>query len=740
MLKKSLICQSIALAMALPGISFAEIEISGYLKNETAVFLKDGPSTGELDSMVDTTSGHDAGDLLKFENSARLFLNGDLGENSTWHGDLNFIYDTEGVNDDYKGHRLYTQHDWLRELYIDTTMGNWDVRVGKQQLVWGTADGIKLLDIINPTDFRELNQNTMEDARIPIWMLKAETDVGDNSNFQLVASQVKENVIPGLNANGDAGHPFLMKGVEAITGSTNGFLSIAPALSKVAGTFSGGALLGGFAATGAPPSAGLTPFTGLTVEGFARNMVDTVSAPGQFLLPGLPGYNAANAAPGYVVLNNLAQNGFGGGDPNGNNYVTNLMPVTGTGMMDTSWDSGNATSAFEYMSNATFATFNSFANCIDGNGGGCDNLYHPLGNPTGTDFLTGGVATQYVQDHPGDSNLNAGFRFKQNLDNGFNYSLNYFHHYSANPQINLSWHDAVTGAELTAIRAAQVDPGTGDYRANPDPNAGLAADAVPNNVTLDAFGNATNSTTMLLFNPNTGAYYGPVDPSTGALNTNPNGSVLRFTESLYRVNSIGASFDYALDTSFAPVVIRGEFLYDNGEKQPIVDKRLLAIGDLTNALKMEDADMFKYVIGVDVTVLRNMMVSGQFIQFRNLDYVDESRTCTTQFGVSYDCSKYSGDFPTLSLSNGMNKGYENKEFYSLFFSKPFGDSDEHRWNNITIYEEGDGWWNRFDVEYSFSDELIGTFEWNQYWGDEDSTFGQFEKSSNLQLGVKYIFE
>ncbi len=85
---------------------------------------------------------------------------------------------------------------------------------------------------------------------------------------------------------------------------------------------------------------------------------------------------------------------------------------------------------------------------------------------------------------------------------------------------------------------------------------------------------------------------------------------------------------------------------------------------------MQDANMFKYVLGVDVTVMTNLMVSGQFIQFRNLDYVDTSRTCTTQVGNSINCSKYTADFATLHLSNDMNKGEENKEFFSLFFSKP----------------------------------------------------------------------
>jgi len=43
------------------------------------------------------------------------------------------------------------------------------------------------------------------------------------------------------------------------------------------------------------------------------------------------------------------------------------------------------------------------------------------------------------------------------------------------------------------------------------------------------------------------------------------------------------------------------------------------------------------------------------------------------------------------------------------------------------------------VEYSFNDELIGMAEMNKYWGDTNTQFGQMENSSNLQLGLKYIF-
>jgi hypothetical protein len=135
-----------------------------------------------------------------------------------------------------------------------------------------------------------------------------------------------------------------------------------------------------------------------------------------------------------------------------------------------------------------------------------------------------------------------------------------------------------------------------------------------------------------------------------------------------------------------------------------------------------------------------MLVSAQFIQQNNLDFVDDSRSCTTQTGQEYDCSRYTADFATVNMTNDLNKGWEHKEFYSLFFSKPFGEGQLGRWNNITMYEDGGGFWNRFDVEYSFTDELIGSAELNLYWGDEDTTFGQFKESSNAQIGVKYIWE
>jgi len=135
-----------------------------------------------------------------------------------------------------------------------------------------------------------------------------------------------------------------------------------------------------------------------------------------------------------------------------------------------------------------------------------------------------------------------------------------------------------------------------------------------------------------------------------------------------------------------------------------------------------------------------MMISAQFIQDRNLDYIDNkvdfdgSTACSVE-----NCGVYTTDYATMHLTNGFNKAAENKNFYSLYLSKPYGESGQHRWNNITIFEETGGYWNRLDTEYTLDDNTVLTGEINSYWGDANTQFGQLETSSNVQVGLKYTF-
>jgi hypothetical protein len=359
-----------------------------------------------------------------------------------------------------------------------------------------------------------------------------------------------------------------------------------------------------------------------------------------------------------------------------------------------SFGDGTADSAFEYMDTTTFRTFDAFVN----------------------------AKSQYVYNMPENKDLDIAFRFKDSTTDGVNYSLNASYNYDKNPIIDLSWrgdsgqkltvHEVKTG--YTAQGARQAVDGTQAYS-----RTTLQLVDVPNATQLAA----DSSNDVGLYNTTAGGVYSGATGSAGA-------ATLQFSQEVKRVKQIGGSFDTAIETAeLGPVVIRGEVLYTKDGYSPVMNKDKLSYGDLVGALQMVKADRFKFVLGADITALTNMMISAQFIQDSNLDFVDNGNNYTT-------------DYATMHLSNGFNKGIKDKNFYSLFFSKPFGASGEHRWNNITMLEEGvngNGKWNRLDAEFSIDDDTQATVEYNKYWGDANTQFGQLEKSSNIQVGVKYSF-
>ena len=57
----------------------------------------------------------------------------------------------------------------LRDLYWERRFKRGLLRSGKQQIVWGRLDGIKVLDVVNPQDFREFIIDDFADSRISLW-------------------------------------------------------------------------------------------------------------------------------------------------------------------------------------------------------------------------------------------------------------------------------------------------------------------------------------------------------------------------------------------------------------------------------------------------------------------------------------------------------------------------------------------------------------------------------------------
>ena len=60
----------------------------------------------------------------------------------------------------------------LREAYGYYSDEHWDLRAGRQIIVWGVADGLRLTDIISPMDYTEFLAQDYDDIRIPVGALR----------------------------------------------------------------------------------------------------------------------------------------------------------------------------------------------------------------------------------------------------------------------------------------------------------------------------------------------------------------------------------------------------------------------------------------------------------------------------------------------------------------------------------------------------------------------------------------
>ncbi len=81
----------------------------------------------------------------------------------------------------------------LRDTYLDYSAGPWDLRVGKQQVVWGEAVGVFVADVVNARDLREFALPNFDDIRIPEW----------GANLEYTQDQFHSEflVLPGIEFN-----------------------------------------------------------------------------------------------------------------------------------------------------------------------------------------------------------------------------------------------------------------------------------------------------------------------------------------------------------------------------------------------------------------------------------------------------------------------------------------------------------------------------------------------------------
>ena len=74
----------------------------------------------------------------------------------------------------------------LREAWFLWKTGPWQIKIGKQIVTWGETDGLKLMDMINATDYRHFIIDDMEDSKIPEFMANITYYFNQNWNLQFL--------------------------------------------------------------------------------------------------------------------------------------------------------------------------------------------------------------------------------------------------------------------------------------------------------------------------------------------------------------------------------------------------------------------------------------------------------------------------------------------------------------------------------------------------------------------------
>lgn len=168
------------------------LSLSGYLKNELAMRVEDHGN----DVIKNKNILQLAGEYRISEDDLVFFMKARY-----WYDAMYDVRDKYDQGQDAMGHVQRT--DWLRDCYFDYTRGPWFLRLGKQQVAWGQADGITILDRVNPVDLSEFWLQDFEDMRIPLWMANVNFSPKTNSNIQFL-------IIPDFEQSTSApiGAPF----------------------------------------------------------------------------------------------------------------------------------------------------------------------------------------------------------------------------------------------------------------------------------------------------------------------------------------------------------------------------------------------------------------------------------------------------------------------------------------------------------------------------------------------------
>lgn len=196
------------------------IHITGWLENLSSTRLGDGPDDGVHEV-------NKSGRIQIFRNTLQvettvsmtpdttLFLNTRGFYEGSWGlgqgGFENSIKDSDQVP---RGKSVDQDLD-LREYHLTARLGDFRLRVGRQQVVWGESDALRMSDIINPLDLSwHWVFESWEDIRIPLRMINLTYEPPSTNQFKAQLVYIPEDFRPMAFA--PPGAAWAIPGVPAV--------------------------------------------------------------------------------------------------------------------------------------------------------------------------------------------------------------------------------------------------------------------------------------------------------------------------------------------------------------------------------------------------------------------------------------------------------------------------------------------------------------------------------------------
>lgn len=92
---------------------------------------------------------------------------------------------------------LYEEEAEWREVYLLGSLGSHvDVKAGRQIVVWGKSDNIRVTDVLNPLDLREPGLTDIEDLRLPVTMTRLDGYWGPWNLTAIALPEIRFNKNP----------------------------------------------------------------------------------------------------------------------------------------------------------------------------------------------------------------------------------------------------------------------------------------------------------------------------------------------------------------------------------------------------------------------------------------------------------------------------------------------------------------------------------------------------------------